>query len=209
MFNDIKIYFDDRVVVLTDKNIKKSSNDHDQVHVFENKKTLAKRLERFEKSDDECLYLIHNNIDELFGYVAPCFKYIEAAGGLVTLPDGRLLLIKRLGKWDLPKGKAEKGESLQETAIREVMEECGLKTSPEITGEPLHTYHTYHRNGAHVLKHTAWFAMRYEGGDKTLHPQYDEDITEAVWMSADQLDIVLQNTYESIKQVLGVWLTVH
>ena len=209
MCNDIKVYFDDRVVILTDKNIKSPSNDNDQVHVFENAKALAKRLDRFEKSDDECLCLVHSNIDELFGYVTKCFKYIEAAGGLVTLPDGRILLIRRLGKWDLPKGKAEKGESLQETAIREVMEECGLGTSPEITGEPVHTYHTYYRDGAHVLKHTAWFPMCFDGEDDALHPQYEEDITDAVWMPANRLDIVLQNTYKSIKQVLDVWLADH
>ena len=127
------------------------------------------------------------------------------SGGLVTLPDGRILLIKRLGKWDLPKGKAEKGESLQETAIREVVEECGLETCPKITGVLIHTFHTYHQNGTHILKHTAWFAMRYSGNG-ALYPQFAEDITDAVWLPEKQLDIVLQNTYESIKQVLDEWL---
>lgn len=178
--------------------------DNDRVYIFENKKALAKRIDRFEKSDDECLCVIHHNLDKLFGYVTKCFKYIEAAGGLVTLPDERILMIKRLGKWDLPKGKAKKGELLRETAIREVMEECGLEASPEITAELLHTYHTYHRNGAHILKHTAWFAMRYDDEDDTLYPQLEEDITDAVWMPPNQLDMVLQNTYESIKQVLKI-----
>jgi len=129
------------------------------------------------------------------------YKYIEAAGGLVTLPDGRMLFIERLGKWDLPKGKAEKGESLQETAIREVVEECGLKKSPKITGELTHTFHTYHQDGKHILKHTAWYAMQYDG-DEALHPQSSEDITQAVWLYPYQLDVVLKNTYETIKQVI-------
>ena len=209
MESDIKIYMNDRVVVLTDKNIKSSSNDNDLIYVFENKKALAKRLNRFEESDDECLCIIHHDLDELFEYVTKCFKYIEAAGGLVTLPDGRILLIKRLGKWDLPKGKANKGESLQETAIREVMEECGLETSPKITALITHTYHTYHRDGAHILKHTAWFSMRYDSEDNTLYPQFDEDITDAVWMPKNQLYIALQNTYESIRLVLNEWLMVN
>ena len=206
MESDIKIYFDDRIVILTDKNIKRSSNNNNRMYVFENKKTLAKRLDRFKESDDAYLYIIHPDLDELFGCVTECFKYIEAAGGLVTLPDGRILLIKRLGKWDLPKGKAKKGESLQETAIREVMEECGLETSPKITADLAHTFHTYYRNGIHVLKHTAWFSMRYGGQDHTLYPQFEEDITEAVWMPKNRLGIVLQNTYESIRQVLDKWL---
>ncbi len=205
MDSDIKIYFNDRVVVLTDKNIKSSAIDNDQVYVFENKKSLAKRLDRFEESDDDCLCITHPDLDELFECVTECFKYIEAAGGLVTLPDSRILLIKRLGKWDLPKGKAEKGESLQETALREVMEECGLEEQPLITGELTHTFHTYHQDGNHVLKHTAWYAMRYDGDD-TLHPQVAENITDAVWMPESQLNIALQNTYESIKQVLDKWL---
>ena len=199
MDHDIKIFFDARVVVLTGK---KPAADDGRVHVFENKKALAKELEHFDHSDNERLWITHPNVDELFEHVAGCFKYIEAAGGLVTLPDGRILMIRRLGKWDLPKGKSEKGETLQETAVREVMEECGLATPPVITGELFNTFHTYHRNGNHILKHTAWFTMFYDG-DPALHPQFDEDITEAVWMPEDQLDIVLQNTYKSIKQVFG------
>ncbi len=206
MDSDIKIYFNDRVVVLTDKNIKSLAIDNDQVYVFENKKALARRLERFEESDDECLCITHPDLDELFEYVTECFKYIEAAGGLVTLPDGRILLIKRRGKWDLPKGKAEKGESLQETAIREVVEECGLNPDPKITSELAHTFHTYHQDGDHILKHTAWYTMRHDGDDDTLYPQFSEDITDAVWLPKKQLNIALQNTYESIKQVMDEWL---
>ena len=199
MDHEIKIFFDNRVVILTNK---RPAMDDGRVHVFEYKKALAKELERFDHSDDERLWITHPNLKELFGHVAGCFKYIEAAGGLVKLPDGRILMIRRLGKWDLPKGKSEKGETLQETAIREVMEECGLAFKPIIIGELFNTFHTYHRNGKHFLKRTAWFTMTYNG-DATLHPQYDEDITEAVWISENQLDIILQNTYQSIKQVFG------
>ena len=191
----------DRVVVLSDKDLQSPEMSGGHVYVFENKKTLARRLERFEKSNEERLNIIHHDLDELFGHVARHFKYIEAAGGLVTLPDGRILLIERLGKWDLPKGKVEKGESLQETALREVMEECGLKTSPIITGELTHTFHTYHRDEHHVLKHTAWYTMLYDG-DENLYPQFDEDITQAVWLPQERLHIIMENTYESIKQVL-------
>ena len=178
--------------------------DNWQTIFFKNKKELAKQLQQFEESDKPCLYIIHFDLDKLFGHVTKCFKYIEAAGGLVTLPDGRILFIERLGKWDLPKGKAEKGESLHETAIREVVEECGLKNAPVITGVLTHTFHTYYRNGKHILKHTAWFTMLYDG-DQALHPQSSEDISKAVWLQKNQLDIVLQNTYKSIKQVIQLF----
>ena len=187
-----------RVVVLTDKDVESPAMSN----IFENPKKLAKQLQQFEESDVERIYITHSDVNELFEHVVKCFKYIEAAGGLVTLSDGRILFIKRLGKWDLPKGKAQKGESLQETAIREVVEECGLKTLPKITGELTHTFHTYHQDGRHILKHTAWYEMSYDG-DENLRPQFDEDITKAVWTPQNQLNIILENTYESIKQVLN------
>ena len=203
MEGDIKIYFNDRVVVLTDKITHNPVSNDRHVYIFDNQKALAKRLKHFGKSDDERLCIAHPNLNQLFEYTTRCFTYIEAAGGLVTLPDGRMLVIKRLGKWDLPKGKAEKGESLSATAIREVVEECGLKTTPEITGEIAHTYHTYHQHGRHILKHTAWFAMRCHT-DETLTPQSSENISQAVWLHKNQLNAVLQNTYQSIKQVLKI-----
>ena len=55
-----------------------------------------------------------------------CSKHtlIEAAGGLVYNIENQLLMIFRNNKWDLPKGKLEVGENIQECAIREVEEEC-------------------------------------------------------------------------------------
>jgi 8-oxo-dGTP pyrophosphatase MutT (NUDIX family) len=208
MDDDIKIYCNDRVIVLTDKNIKSAAIGNDQVYVFENKKALAKKIIRFEESDDEYLCITHDDIHELFEHTAACFKYIEAAGGLVTLPDNRILVIKRRGKWDLPKGKAEKGESLKETAVREVVEECGLIVNPQITHELAHTYHVYYPDGKSVLKHTAWFAMSYDGDD-SVFPQTEEDISDVVWLPENQLNIVLQNTYESVKHVLNRWLATY
>lgn len=93
---------------------------------------------------------------------------------------------------------------MPDTAIREVMEECGLKHQPEITGELEHTYHTYLLKNERILKHVVWYRMICREND-SLHPQLSEDITEAVWIPENQLDMVLQNTYPSIKQVLDKW----
>jgi hypothetical protein len=54
------------------------------------------------------------------------FKKINAAGGIVKNNKGEYLFIKRLGLWDLPKGKLHKKESSRDGAIREVGEETGL-----------------------------------------------------------------------------------
>jgi len=201
----IKIFFNDRAVILTDKKIINPAIDNDLVYVFEDRKALAKRLTIFENSNNICLQIIHHDLNKLFEHFKHCFKFVEAAGGLITLPDRRILLIKRLGKWDLPKGKAERGESLQETALREVMEECGLEKLPIITGELTHTYHTYHQKGNHILKHTAWYAMRYNGNEK-LRPQFAEDIVHAAWFPQNLLSVVRKNTYQSIQQVLDEWI---
>ena len=192
------------MVVLTDKNIKCTAIDNDLIYVFENKKSFAKRLARYENSNEECLRVTHPDIDKLFESVKTCFTFIEAAGGLVILPDNRVLAIKRRGKWDLPKGKAEKGESLRETAVREVIEECGLSATPKIIRKITDTYHTYHQSGDHILKHIAWYAMSYDG-DNALTPQTEEDIVNAVWLPENQLDIILQDTYQSVKEVLKAW----
>lgn len=197
--DDIKIYFDDRVVVLIDK----KTADVDHVYVFENKKLLAKQLECFEKSDNDSLFIVHSDLNELFEHVKDCFKYIKAAGGIVTLRDGRILLIKRFGKWDLPKGKVEKGESLQETALREVVEECGLEKPPLILDEWAQTFHTYRQDGKNILKHTVWYAMLYDGNER-VKPQLTENIKHAVWFPANLLRVPMNNTYQSIRQVFGL-----
>ena len=52
---------------------------------------------------------------------------IVAAGGIVINKENQILFIFRKGKWDLPKGKIEKNEKIDEGAIREVTEETGIK----------------------------------------------------------------------------------
>src|SRR5690554_3653438 len=87
------------------------------------------------------LVQIHTNDDkEAFSLFCNSFQMIKAAGGFVKNNEGLLLFIYRLGKWDLPKGKVEEGESVEEAAIREVEEECGLK-GLEIEHKVANTYH--------------------------------------------------------------------
>ncbi|MDR1866162.1 MAG: NUDIX domain-containing protein [Bacteroidales bacterium] len=203
MNKEIKIFFDDRMLVLTGKDTKIPASG--KRIVFKNKKSLAGVPEKFAASTDHCLYVIHPDVDRLLEHVTSCFRCIEAAGGVVSLPDRRILLIRRLGKWDLPKGKAEKNETPEATAIREVTEECGLSSPPQITGKLVDTYHTYYQDGKHILKHTAWYSMLY-AGEETLHPQTSENITRAVWCAGDQWSAAAQNTYASIRQVMDVFM---
>lgn len=126
------------------------------------------------------------------------FKVIEAAGGVVV-KDQRLLMIFRLGKWDLPKGKLESKEKPLAGGLREVEEECNV----QVLGGPkiCHTWHTYTRNKRKILKKTHWFAMKCTD-DSGMKGQADEGITEVRWMSDAEAQQALYNSYVSIRYVL-------
>jgi 8-oxo-dGTP pyrophosphatase MutT (NUDIX family) len=130
-------------------------------------------------------------------------KAISAAGGIVEREE-ELLFIRRHGLWDLPKGKIEKGEGIEEAAIREVEEECGIQ-GITINEALIETYHTYEVGKKKFLKRTYWFAMRYEGPKETV-PQLEEGITEAMWVVEDDLRIIYKHTYPSIALVVREFL---
>lgn len=125
---------------------------------------------------------------------------IEAAGGLVINEKTDYLFIYRNDKWDLPKGKIEKGERVKDAAVREVEEECGIKVSA--LGEKIcKTYHVYTSRGEVVLKKTHWFKMACNGFAK-LKPQKEEGITDVRWFEAHHIEPILANTFPSIMDVL-------
>jgi 8-oxo-dGTP pyrophosphatase MutT (NUDIX family) len=121
----------------------------------------------------------------------------KAGGGLVYNNKGEVLFIFRNGKWDLPKGGIEKGEEIEETAVREVEEETGV-TGLKITKKLQKTYHIFKRNGRYKLKITHWFEMNtnYEG---TPFAQVEEGIEKAVWLNPEQVKEALKNSFENIK----------
>ena len=130
------------------------------------------------------------------------FKVIEAAGGVVV-KDQQLLLIFRLGKWDLPKGKLERKEKPLAGGLREVEEECNVR----VLGGPkiCHTWHTYTRNKRKILKKTYWYAMECTD-DSAMRGQADEGITEVRWMTYPEAQQALYNSYVSIRYVLRRYL---
>jgi 8-oxo-dGTP pyrophosphatase MutT (NUDIX family) len=142
----------------------------------------------------------HDDIEQLKHAFWRKFIHIEAAGGLVKNPANEVLLMFRRGKWDLPKGKMDPGETPAQSALREVQEETGLA---QVTlGEPLTTtYHTYDDAGHHILKETYWFHMTAPKNQELI-PQQEEQITELVWADAKALKEYTQNTFPSVKEVL-------
>ena len=128
------------------------------------------------------------------------FKKINAAGGVVFNVENDILFIFRNNKWDLPKGKIEVGESIEEGAVREVEEECGVD-SLELKELISTTYHTYEMFNEKCFKTTYWYRMisDFKG---VLVPQLEEGITKVDWLSLEEMSLVKENTYPSIIDVL-------
>lgn len=132
------------------------------------------------------------------------FKRIDAAGGVVKNKENKLLFIFRLGKWDLPKGKVDKGETIEQAALREVEEECGI-SKLKITGKLLTTYHTYTLKGKNILKASHWYSMTTSDNTQ-LKPQTEENITDARWVSTYEIPALLKDAYPSIAEVINKYM---
>ncbi len=154
------------------------------------------------KGSNKDYILITKTPKELFNQIKKKLKLIKAAGGLVQNEQGDYLFIFRNKKWDLPKGKVEKGERIKIAAVREVEEECGVKVEKRksLLGK---TYHVYELNGEVILKQTSWYPMKVKGLPK-LVPQKEEGITTASWVSPLGIKVKMKNTYPLIADVLKV-----
>lgn len=198
----IKIFIDNKVVIFTSK--EEDVNELSDVLILnffllENTIPIIDLLEKDRKTK-HVVFLVED-VDLAFNQFKQHFKVIKAAGGIVKNKEGKFLFIHRLGKWDLPKGKIEKNEGIEEAAIREVEEECGIS---EIEMERLvaDTFHVYSHNEKVILKQTHWFTMNteYEG---ELVPQAEENITDVCWLDKNEIEErVLINTYDSIADLL-------
>ncbi len=132
---------------------------------------------------------------------------IIAAGGIVENEQGKILLQFRRGKWDLPKGKLDDGETIEECAVREVEEETGLRNVQ--LGELIDvTNHFYTEKGTNINKKTYWFAMKVSGIQK-LVPQTEEDILELRWVKENELEPYLSNTFSNIVEIIEKYFDDH
>jgi 8-oxo-dGTP pyrophosphatase MutT (NUDIX family) len=195
-----KVFFNDRKVFLTDDFSKHFQVRYGLFYKYRDKVDLQELLAFYRQlSKIDSLYIFHFDIEALRNAFRECFISIDAAGGLVKNTDGEFLLMFRRGKWDLPKGKLDKGESFDVAALREVEEECGI-SSLKITKPLLSTYHTYPYKGGTALKKTTWFEMLYTG-KKTPKPQIEEDIEEIRWVPQSKLHNYLSNSYPAVTDV--------
>jgi len=192
-----KVFVNEKKLLLS-----KQSENLEKTLGYEGVTTLEIALDLLENTSVKELNVFGDNIDVIWSEFQKLFRIIEAAGGIVNNPAGDILFIKRLGKWDLPKGKMEKGESREESAVREIEEETGL-ANVELVKFINTTYHIYvERNGDKVLKCTHWFEMNFDGED-TSKPQIEEGITEVAWKNTTQIeDEVFPSTFKNIKLII-------
>ena len=147
----------------------------------------------------QSITLISDNKDLIEDQIKSQYKVLKAAGGIVKNKEGKILMMLRLKKWDLPKGKLDKGESSKTAALREVEEECGVKAK---LGEKVcTTFHTYTYKNIDILKQTKWYEMDLLD-DSKMKPQTEENIERLAWMDRNQVNSAMLNSYSSIRYVL-------
>jgi len=200
----IKIYFNDKPLFLCDdieETLQPFLHHDDAVFIDEfSSPALKSMIHEMQLEKVHAGIYYHPDLETLKKAFWKKFTVIKAAGGLVLNEKHEILFMFRRGKWDLPKGKLDPGETLETCAVREVKEETGLEKvtlkKPLIT-----TYHTYHESGKHILKESYWYTMQARGTDH-LVPQTEEDIHEVKWVPTKKLNEVMGNTFPSIKDVI-------
>jgi 8-oxo-dGTP pyrophosphatase MutT (NUDIX family) len=194
---NLTIHFSSGKVILTDDpTIPKQNNSIETTDY-----SLSKELILFDLTKNQHEKIIYLSQPESFANLLDSsVTWIEAAGGYVLNNKDEALMIFRRGKWDLPKGKIDQGENSKEAALREVIEECGIKKL-SILQKLIDTYHCYQQNGGFILKKTHWYIMtsNFEG---KLSPQAEEGISKAEWRKINSLSELYSNTYPSIQEVL-------
>ncbi|OEJ99072.1 NUDIX hydrolase [Flavivirga aquatica] len=192
-----KVFVGDKPIILTTV-VEKESNFKNYLLKTVNIKKVIRKLNT--KTSLAEVRLIHKKEEKLIKKFLKKLPNVVAGGGKVYNDNGDILFIYRNDKWDLPKGKTERKETIEETAIREVTEETGV-TGLQITKPLETTYHIFKRNGRYKIKITYWFEMKTSfKGD--LHAQEEEGITKVEWLNSEEVAKALDNSYANIKALI-------
>ena len=200
----IKIYFGDKPLFLCDSisaEIEPYLHHDDAIFIEEfSTPALKSMIYEMDLPGIHAGILLHTDLESLKKAFWKKFLPVTAGGGAVWNEYRQLLFIYRRGKWDLPKGKLDPGESIEQCAVREVEEETGIR-KPKIKKALPATYHCYHESGKHILKSSCWFEMQVNG-KQNLIPQESEDIHSLEWLEQGNWNKIIENTFPSIRDVL-------
>ncbi len=196
-----KIYFNNKFILLQSSAVESSQDQGIKILVENEPQSLEKIINDFLNENGGISIQVNcKNIEKSFENLKKQFHYIEAAGGFIE-KDKKFLFIHRHQRWDLPKGKLEKGESIKTGAMRECEEETGIKEL-SISHALSSTFHIYTFKNAYALKQTYWFYMQssYPG---VLTPQLEEDIDQVKWFSKEEIvSGILSDTYFTIHDLV-------
>jgi ADP-ribose pyrophosphatase YjhB (NUDIX family) len=199
-----KIYFNDIPLILTTgKEAYIKANDGAQAFTAfsgSSQQIFKDAIQHLEMPGSKGVIIAGDSVENLLARLSTMFHPIDAAGGVAYNETGDILVIFRRGKWDLPKGKLDDGEKIEECALREVSEETGLQQLT-LDGKICDTYHIYTQKKDQILKRTAWYKMKGSSTDK-LMPQKDEGILEAKWIREKDLAPYAAGSYEAVREVL-------
>ena len=193
-----KVFINKLSIILTSKN-KSLSQENSFLLTSITLNEILKKVRKHKK-----IFLYHPKKSELLKVFKSKIKVIFASGGIVKNDNNQILFIYRRGKWDLPKGKAEKGESIRETAVREVIEETGIEKL-KIDKYFSNTFHIVRNNKKYFLKETSWFLMSSNFKGK-LKPQLNEGIKSVKWKTFEDAKKIKKKTYGNISIILTDFL---
>lgn len=200
-----KIYINESPLILTQTSDLADETEFERslIHaVYRGKpKMLMNYIELLEKNKHhEGIIIQADNVQQLWRDFKSLYFYLKAGGGLVINQFGKVLLIFRRGVWDLPKGKQDPGETLAQTALREVREETGL-TDLKIIEKLNNGYHCYMMSKQRTLKRTRWYLMETTNPSQ-LVLQKEEGIQDAAWFDPKELPRLNMPMYNNIRDVL-------
>ncbi|MFI5185208.1 MAG: NUDIX hydrolase [Chitinophagales bacterium] len=201
----IKIFFNDKPLFLCDaidETIRPFIHRDNAVYIDElNAHTIKTMIYEMEQPQVRTGIFYHPDLEKLKNGFQKKFTLIQAAGGLVRNDENKILMIFRRGKWDLPKGKLDKGEKTEDCALREVEEETGLKNT-KLDSPLTVTYHTYHEGTKYILKESHWFTMTVSGEQKLI-PQVEEDIFDIKWVEQNDINLYLLKSFPLISDIMA------
>ena len=199
-----KIYFNENPIFLINKKNINSYKPSERDIILKGKEiTSFINIFLKLKSEDKItkIFILTSSPRKIFLKLLSETKLIEAGGGMALNTDNQLLMIKRNNKWDLPKGKIEKGETIRQTALREVKEECGI-SGLKIIKKLTPTYHIYFEKNSWILKKSVWYQMFSADKQKPV-PQEEENITEVHWFNKDEVLQCLPHAFSNIKDIIS------